>query len=85
MRKKMAGRFGRKPTHLHPDTIEERKEPTQNRNQPPDGLGMLGRIQAYQPELSSYQRVQPGYMYQRPDHSTHADSVLNNPKSEKLR
>ena len=25
MRKKMAGRFGRKPTHLHPDTIEERK------------------------------------------------------------
>ena len=47
MRKKMAGRFGRKPTHLHPDTIEERKEQPQNRVNAPDGLGMIGRIQSH--------------------------------------
>ena len=63
-RKKMAAKFGRKPTHLDPNTIEESKDvPSQpnssanflNRKsgmEKPKDEGTIGRISSYKPELS---------------------------------
>ena len=78
MRKRMAEKFGRKPTHLDPDTIEESKgDKIPGRKQKSYGETMLDRIASFQANVPDALKLKPGNMNE--------ENKLINPNSEKLR